>query len=151
MFKGRGFDIEVMNARLKRVAESEGLPYTERTHTYNSRLAQELGCWAETQPGGQAIHDTLFKAYFVDGQNIADIEILAGLAESIGLSPVVARQVLEERHFQDTVDADWAKSQVHGITGVPTFAAVGQKLVGAHSYETLEEFLKQLGVGPREI
>lgn len=151
MFQGRGFDIGVMNTRLKRVAESEGLPYTERTHTYNSRLAQELGCWAETQPGGQAIHDTFFKAYFVDGQNIADIEILAGLAESIGLSPVVARQVLEERQFQNTVDADWAKSQVRGITGVPTFAAVGQKLVGAHPYETLEEFLKQLGVGPREI
>ena len=48
------------------------MPYGRRTHTYNSRLAQELGKWADTQPGGEAIHDALYKAYFVDTRNIGD-------------------------------------------------------------------------------
>ena len=48
LFAGRGFDIEAMNARLEGLAEAEGLAYSRRTHTYNSRLAQELGAWAET-------------------------------------------------------------------------------------------------------
>jgi len=138
-----------MNARLKGLADAEGLPYGVRTHTYNSRLAQELGCWAETQPGGEAIHDALFRAYFVDGKNIGEPGILVALAESVGLSPVRAREVLEARHFRDTVDADWAKSRTQGVTGVPTFAVDGQKLVGAHPYEALEEFLKQSGCRAR--
>ena len=75
LFAGRGFDIEAMNRRLEGLAEAEGLPYSRRTHTYNSRLAQELGAWAETQPGGEAIHDALFKAYFVDGENIGDVDV----------------------------------------------------------------------------
>ena len=142
-------DIGAMNARLKGLADTEGLPYGVRTHTYNSRLAQELGCWAETQPGGETIHDALFKAYFVDGKNIGDLGILVAIAKSVGLSPVLAREVLEERRFQGGVDSDWAKSRTQGVTGVPTFAVDGQKLVGAHSYEALEEFLMQLGVGGR--
>ncbi len=135
-----------MNARLKGLADEEGLPYGVRTHTYNSRLAQELGAWAETQPGGEAVHDALFRAYFVDGKNIGDLGLLVTLAESVGLSPVIAREVLEERRFRDQVDADWAQSRTQGVTGVPTFAADGQKLVGAHPYEALEAFLRQLGV-----
>jgi len=150
MFAGRGIDIAKMNTRLQQLADTEGLPYARRTHTFNSRLAQELGSWAETQPGGQLIHDALFKAYFVDGRNIGDREILVGLAESVGLSPILARAVLEERRYQEAVDADWAKSRQYGVTGVPTFVANGQKLVGAHPYETLEEFLKHLGVGLTE-
>ena len=150
MFAGSGMDIEAMNARLQRSADAEGLPYRARTHTYNSRLAQELGCWAETQPGGEAIHDVLFKAYFANGQNIGDIGILVALAESIGYSPVLAREVLEQRRFRDRVDADWARSRTQGVTGVPTFAVGGQKLVGAHPYEALEDFLKQRGISGKQ-
>jgi hypothetical protein len=39
----RGLDPEAMYARMKRLMDAEGLPYGRRTHTYNSRLAQELG------------------------------------------------------------------------------------------------------------
>ena len=46
LFKGRG-DPEKMHARMKALMDAEGLPYERRTHTYNSRLAQELGAWAE--------------------------------------------------------------------------------------------------------
>ncbi len=149
LFAGSGMDVDAMNARLKGRADAEGLPYGVRTHTYNSRLAQELACWAETQTNGAAIHDAVFRAYFVDGQNIGDIEILVARAESVGLSPVGAREALAEGRFREQVDADWAKSRSQGVTGVPTFAAGGQQLVGAHPYEALEEFLKQLGTGPR--
>ena len=44
---------------------AEDLPYARRTRTYNSRLAQELGKWAETLPEGQGIHDALFRVYLM--------------------------------------------------------------------------------------
>jgi len=40
---------------------AEGLPFTRRTKTYNSRPGQELAKWAETKPEGQGIHYALFR------------------------------------------------------------------------------------------
>ena len=76
----RGLDPEAMYQRMKGLMDAEGLPYGRRTHSYNSRLAQELGKWADTQPGGWAIHDKLYRAYFVDSRNIGDPDILVEIA-----------------------------------------------------------------------
>ena len=86
LYAGRNVDPEAMYARMKGLMDAEGLPYGRRTHTYNSRLAQELGKWADTQPGGEAIHDVLYKAYFVDARNIGDPELLIDIAQSVGAS-----------------------------------------------------------------
>jgi predicted DsbA family dithiol-disulfide isomerase len=145
LFAGRGKDIPQMQAQMRARMEAEGLPYGNRTMTFNSRLAQELGAWADTQPGGEAIHDAIFRAYFVDGLNIGDAQVLAGLAEKVGLSREAALEVLEKRTFKDTVDADWTKSRQYGVTGVPTFVAGRSGLVGAQPYEALEQLVKQAG------
>ena len=120
LFAGRNYDIEARQREMRSRMAAEGLPYGNRTMTYNSRLAQELGKWADTQPGGEKIHDALFKAYFVDGKNIGDTEELIRIADSVGLNRDKAREVLEKRSFKDAVDQDWAKSRAYGITGVPS-------------------------------
>lgn len=137
LFAGRGFDIPKMQAEMKARMEAEGLPYGTRTHTYNSRLAQELGTWADTQPGGEAFHDAVFRAYFVDAKNVGDADVLVDIAVSVGLPEVEAREVIEKRTFKAAVDEDWEKSRQMGVTGVPTFVAAGQGLVGAQPYEML--------------
>jgi predicted DsbA family dithiol-disulfide isomerase len=67
LFAGRDIDIPSAMARLKKVARELDLPWGERKKTYNSRLAQELGKWAETKGKGDEYHDAVFRAYFVDG------------------------------------------------------------------------------------
>lgn len=148
LFKGRGMDMVQMRAQMKARMEAEGLPYGDRSHTYNSRLAQELGIWADTQPGGEAIHDALFRAYFVDAKNIGDKDVLIEVAKAIGLPEDGAREVLEKRSFKDAVDADWAKSRQFGVTGVPTFVAAMRGVVGAQPYEALVELVKQARSAP---
>ena len=149
MYAGRGVDPEAMYQRMKRLMDAEGLPYGRRTHTYNSRLAQELGKWADTQPGGEAIHAALYRAYFVDARNIGDPAILVDIAASVGLSAERAREVIAERRFKDAVDADWAKSRQWGVTGVPTFVAARYGVVGAQPYEVLEQLLEKAGAPRR--
>jgi predicted DsbA family dithiol-disulfide isomerase len=149
LYAGRDVDPEAMYARMKGLMDAEGLPYGRRTHTYNSRLAQELGKWADTQPGGEAIHDALYRAYFVDARNIGDPEVLVEIAQSVGLSPEEAGAVLAERRFKDAVDADWAKSHAYGVTGVPTFVAARYGVVGAQPYEILEQLLEKAGAARR--
>jgi predicted DsbA family dithiol-disulfide isomerase len=149
LYAGRNVDPEAMYARMKGLMDTEGLPYGRGTHTYNSRLAQELGKWADTQPGGEAIHDALYKAYFVDARNIGDPDILVEITQSVGLPAEEARDVLTERRFKDAVDADWAKSRQYGVTGVPTFVAARYGVVGAQPYEILEQLLDKAGARRR--
>jgi predicted DsbA family dithiol-disulfide isomerase len=142
MFAGRGYDIPKMQAQMRARMEAEGLPYGQRSMTYNSRLAQELGTWADTQPGGDAIHDALFRAYFVDGRNIGDPQTLVEIAASVGLPAGQASEVIEKRTCKAAVDADWARSRQYGVTGVPTFVAGGNGVAGAQPYEVLEQLVK---------
>ena len=144
LFAGRDLDIDAMYERMKGLMDAEGLPYGQRSHTYNSRLAQELGKWADTQPGGEAIHNALYRAYFVDGRNIGDVDELVAIAEAAGLPVAEARAVLESRSFSEAIDADWNKSRAYGITGVPTFVAGGYGVVGAQPYENLELLMKRV-------
>jgi predicted DsbA family dithiol-disulfide isomerase len=149
VYAGRNVDPEAMYQRMKGLMDAEGLPYGRRTHTYNSRLAQELGKWADTQPGGAALHDKLYRAYFVEARNIGDADLLVELAASVGLPAEEVRAVLTERRFKDAVDADWAKSHQYGVTGVPTFVAGGYGVVGAQPYEVLEQLLDRAGAKRR--
>ena len=145
LFAGRHVDVQAMQIRMETLMHAEGLPYSRRTHTYNSRLAQELGKWAETQPAGDAIHDALYRAYFADACNIGDLDELVALAESVRLPADTARAVLTKRLFKDAVDADWAKSLRYGVTGVPTFISGEHRVVGAQPYEVLHKLLIQAG------
>lgn len=150
LFAGRNIDIPAAQARMVHLMAEEGLPYGERTMTYNSRLAQELAKWAETQSGGPQIHNTLFQAYFVDHANLAKIDNLIAIAEQVGLPAVEARKVLVERRFRESVDADWQRSRELGITSVPTFVIGNRGLVGAQPYEQLESLVTSVSAQHRE-
>jgi predicted DsbA family dithiol-disulfide isomerase len=144
LFRGRSPEQrKAMQAQMKARMDAEGLPYGERTHTYNSRLAQELGKWADTQPGGEALHDAFFRAYFVDNRDISNTDVMLAIVKEAGLSVDAARDVLEKRTFKDAVDADWKLSREYGITGVPTFVVGRQGVVGAQPYEVLEQLVKE--------
>jgi predicted DsbA family dithiol-disulfide isomerase len=144
LFAGRGLDIKAMHAQMKARMDAEGLPYGERTHTYNSRLSQELGKWADTQPGGEAFHDAMFRAYFVEGRDISQPAVLLEIAQSVGLPVDAAREVLEKRTFKAAVDADWKLSRQYGVTGVPTFVVGRRGVVGAQPYEALEQLVNKV-------
>ena len=142
-------DIDAAKARMAGLMREEGLPYGERTMTYNSRLAQELAKWAEGRPGGGKIHDALFRAYFVDGTNIARVENLVRIAEGAGLPPEAAREALESRLCEAEVDADWRRSRELRVTGVPTFVAGSRAVVGAQPYDALERLVVAAGAKRR--
>jgi predicted DsbA family dithiol-disulfide isomerase len=144
LFRGRSAETrKAMHQQMKERMDAEGLPYGERTMTYNSRLSQELGKWADTQPGGEAFHDAMFRAYFVDARDISNPEVLLETVGSVGLSVEAAREVLDKRTFKAAVDEDWKLSREYGITGVPTFVIGRYGVVGAQPYEALEQLVRK--------
>jgi predicted DsbA family dithiol-disulfide isomerase len=141
----------MMRDHVKRAADEAGLPFAGRLKTYNSRLAQELGKWAESKGKGEPFHHAAFRAYFADGINIARIPALLDIAASVGLPREEAESILVKRSFKKDVDEDWSLSQKKGITAVPTFVMNKDKLVGAYPYEALQKLMEANGVKKRKI
>ena len=149
LFAGREALLDDMSRRLRALMEAEGLEYGDRTHTYNSRLAQELAASADEAGVTDAMHDALFRAYFVEGRDISDASVLTELATEVGLDPDLTRAVIEDRRNEDVIDAHWERALSFGISGVPTFAAGGFGVVGAQPYETLQLLMERVGAPAR--
>jgi predicted DsbA family dithiol-disulfide isomerase len=135
-------DIRASQERLEKVAASLSLPLVPRTRIYNTRLAQELAKWAESQGKGDDFHHAAFRAYFVEGKNIAVIEELAALAASAGLPADEAERVIRQRSFRQAVDADWARARALRISAVPTFLFDHRRMVGFQPYEALVQLIE---------
>jgi predicted DsbA family dithiol-disulfide isomerase len=93
----------------------------ERTVVANTFDAHRLAHYASTEDRGDAMHERLFKAYFVDGQNIADHAVLTTLAASAGLLAADANTVLRTGQFAVDVRRDIDQAAQFGIHAVPFF------------------------------
>ncbi len=136
-----------MVAGLKQTAANLGLPFGDRTKTYNSRLAQEIGLWAEDLNRGEAFHQAAFESYFVDGENLADRQVLLSLVAKADLPEREAGVVLDTRSYAEKVDSHWREARELGINAVPTFIMGFNRVVGAQSYEALSDLVMMAGVG----
>jgi len=144
LFAGREAEIAVMQGRLSQLAAAEGMPLMVRTRTCNSRRAQELGKWAELRGKGDPFHRAVYRAYFVEGRNVALIDELKRIADSVGLPTDEAQAVLAERRFAAAVDADWQRARELRISAVPTHLCEGKRLAGFSDYD---DFVRLIGKG----
>jgi predicted DsbA family dithiol-disulfide isomerase len=142
LFAGRETMIKEMQARLRKLAVAEGLPLAERTSTCNSRRAQELGKWAETQGVGDLFRKAVYRAYFVEGRNIARVDELVQIVKSVNLSGDEAGAVLAAGSFSAAVDADWQRARKLAVTAVPTHLCAGKRLEGFAPYA---DFVRLIG------
>ena len=143
---GKDTDIAAIIDQLKTLMGAEGLPFNhERGMTYNSRLAQELATWGDSE----ALNTALYQAYFVDMKNIGDMDVLLDVVKRVGLSVDEARAVLMERRMKTAVDADWKHAGLMGVTSVPTFAVGSVGVIGAQPYQQLVALMEHVGATKR--
>ena len=91
----------------------------------NTLAAHALIAYAQTADEGahgDAVAERLFKAYFVDGEFIGDLDVLVAIAAECGLDADATRAVLSERATLDQIAAQDVSVRKQGITGVPFFS-----------------------------
>ncbi|MEP4198155.1 MAG: DsbA family oxidoreductase [Aliishimia sp.] len=113
--------------------------------TPNTLNAHRLIHWAGIERKQTEIVDALFQAYFVDGRDIGDTEVLADLADSVGMdAAVVSRLLASDSDRSDISDRD-AHSRKMGISSVPTFIVAQQHAVpGAQPPELWTKVINEL-------
>ena len=113
----------------------------------NTLAAHALIAYAQTAADGahgDAVAERLFKAYFVDGEFIGDLDVLIAIATECGLNADATRAVLSERATLDQIEAQDANARQQGISGVPYFI-FNQKvaLSGAQPADVLLDAMEQ--------
>jgi len=145
--RAKGISADAAVARLAPLLAAEGLPYpTELAgrRVWNTRRAQELALWAEQQGDPaklEALHDRLFRAYQVENLDVYDLDVLAQLADEVGLDGALGRAAVEQGEFAAERERWWQTATRAGIRGVPTYVVDGRGVVGAQPVEVLREFL----------
>ena len=114
----------------------------------NTFLAHRLLSYALKQHGAAVqipLKERIMDAYFTDGKNIGDIEVLSDCAESAGIDRNEAHMFLSGDDFVDEVRAEITEAAEYGVTAVPTFIINGQWSVpGAQDVEMFERIIERI-------
>ncbi|WP_204114337.1 DsbA family oxidoreductase [Shimia biformata] len=104
-------------------AEEIGLPmdFGAIQRTPNTIDAHRLIHWAGIEQKQNAVVNALFKAYFQDGRDIGDHEVLADIADSAGMDAAVVQRLMASDADIDDIRARDAHSRQMGVNSVPTF------------------------------
>ena len=132
--------VQAAHARLTTAGAELGIDFRwggmRRANTFD---AHRLLAWALHAHGAdeqRALKQRLLVAYFTDGLDVADHEVLAGLAADVGLDRDGAAALLASDDETDFVHAERAEAYENGIQAVPTFVVEGEwMLQGAHETE----------------
>ena len=138
-----------IHRRLAAVAAAEGLPMrdlAEQGLRPNTFAAHRL--LTAALAGGEAVQralaDGLFRAYWVDGADIGDEEVLVRLAVGAGMSAERARPALQDGVVAEAAREQENEAHLAGIRAVPTFVFDGRFAVsGAQPPEILAHAVRQ--------
>lgn len=124
--KSKGWTIEYareMNSYVTNMAAGVGLSFDfNKAVVANSFNAHRLLQFAKTKGKGNELKELLLKAYFTDGKNTDDNEILIQLGQFAGLQIDEVEAVVNDRNsFANAVQIDVQQSRALGINGVPFF------------------------------
>jgi len=118
---------------------------TDESRIYNTFDAHRLLHWAKEAGDQKALKVALFEAYFTEGRDPSDPEILVAAAGKAGLDPDAAREVLASGRYADEVRQAERLWQSRGIGAVPAVVIDGKYLIsGGQLPEAFEKALRSI-------
>jgi predicted DsbA family dithiol-disulfide isomerase len=117
----------------------------KRSRTYNTFDAHRLLHWADLEGKGRAMKHALFDAYFTEGENVSERDVLVRAAQKAGLPTSRALEILDSTEFSDDVRKQEQFYINNGIQGVPAAIVNDRHLIsGGQPPEVFEQALKQI-------
>jgi predicted DsbA family dithiol-disulfide isomerase len=117
----------------------------KRSRIYNTFDAHRLLHWAELEGRQHALKRALFTAYFTEGRNPSDHEVLIDVAKQVGLDPVRAREILASDLYANEVRERALFYREHGIQAVPSVIVNNKYVIqGGQPVAVFEQALRKI-------
>jgi predicted DsbA family dithiol-disulfide isomerase len=143
-------DIARSQEALKARGEAVGFhfDFARRGRIYNTFDAHRLLHWADGEGKQQALKHALFNAYFTEGLDPSNRDVLVSVASGVGLDGERARQILDSDEFAREVREREKFYAGLGIQAVPSVIINDRHLIqGGQPPEVFEQALRQLAAG----
>jgi predicted DsbA family dithiol-disulfide isomerase len=110
----------------------------------HSHLAFEGYQFAKEHGKGNDYNHRVLKAFFIEGQDIGNIDVLTKLAGEVGLDEKEFEEGLRTRRYKEAHQQALRDAyQEAGVTGVPMFVIGDRVLTGLQDRETLEVVIEE--------
>ncbi|OJJ11991.1 disulfide bond formation protein DsbA [Alphaproteobacteria bacterium AO1-B] len=127
-------------SQIKAAGTEEGIPFDFDAIKLspNTLDCHRLILWSRADDVQDDVVERLFKAYFVNGEDLTKSELLVRISEEAGMQSDLVEQLLETETDLDKIITQIGKAQESGVTGVPCFIIDGRfVLAGAEKAETI--------------
>ena len=132
-------DVETPKTRFALFCEAEGIflpsPQPGFVRTHNALLAAE---WAKRAGGFEALNEEIYRAHWERCENIESIDVLAALAEKLGLDGASLAESVRAREFDEKILHFDDGAYNVGVRHVPTFLFGGEELLAEAHYVELK-------------
>lgn len=147
-FINKGANMDQMSQMLNNVnamASEIGLKFNfEDAVVANSFNAHKLMHAAKKINKENEASELLFKAHFIEGKNIDDIEVLVAIGELLGFDAKTIKEQIHSKALDKSVADDQMEAREIGVTGVPLFVFNNEHaLSGAQPEEVFLEALEK--------
>lgn len=113
--------------------------------TPNTLNAHRLIHWAGIEQRQSMVVSALFRAYFKEGRDIGDTEVLADIADSTGMDAALVQRLMATDEDLDGIREKDASFRKMGVNSVPTFIVAGKHAVpGAQPVEVWRNVISDI-------
>jgi predicted DsbA family dithiol-disulfide isomerase len=112
--------------------------------TPNSMYSLEATEYAQQHGKFLEFHHAAYKAYWEDGQDLGDLQVLEGLALATDLDAKEMLDRLESGYHTETVMQQYQQALQYGIQGIPTFVVGNLLFTGAHPYDIFKSAMARV-------
>ena len=134
---------------LRSFAEEAGLVMRRSSWTPNTMYAMEATEYAQQQGRFDAFHLAAYKAYWEDGKDLGDLDVIREVALSCGLDWPELSQRLESGYYREAILTQHQQAVSLGVNAIPAFLVGNQFFMGAQRYEIFQLALARAKEGAR--
>jgi len=136
---------------LLQTARDAGIEMKRPSIIPNTHRAHEATEFARDANRLLEFHRAVFHAYWVEEQNIGDVDVLSSVAAGCGLDAEALRAALADGRYAPRVEEQMAWTKAVGVTGVPTTIFDERfSVVGAQEYELFRDVATRVASGKLE-
>ena len=129
--------------RITAMADAVGFSMKPPAVLTNSRAALATTEFARETGRDEALEERIYRAYFNDGENIGDANVVARLAGEAGLDEGEVADAIKSPKYEMRLKNNSLAAHQRGVSGVPTFFIGEYPLVGAQSLDAMRAILKR--------